>query len=98
MRECFLHSSLSLFFVSHPLSELLGCILGPFGVPMLINPLVCLSLSTLAVLVSFSLCAVWMVVLFSEQGRHKGLEKYKVYLPAWFVAIRLDPDLDGHQH
>lgn len=68
--------------------------------PCLINPvLVCLSPSTSAVLVPFSLCClVGAVVLFSEQGRLKGLEKYTMHLPTWFMAIRLGPDLGAHQH
>lgn len=99
MRSYFLQKSPSLLFVSHLVSELLGCTLVAFGVPMLINPVglfISLHLGCMGAL--FSLCCLdGAVEDFSEQGRLKGLEKYKMYLPAWFMAIGLDPDLDAHQ-
>lgn len=89
-----------LLFVSHLGSELLGCTLAAFGVALLINPVgLFISLHFGCVGALFSLCClVGAVVLFSEQGRLKGLEKYNMYLPAWFMAIRLYPDLGAHQH
>lgn len=71
-----------------------------FGVPMLINPAgLFISLHFGCIGAFFSLCCLdGAVEEFSEQGKLKGLEKYKMSLPAWFVAIRPDPDLDGRQH
>lgn len=96
-RGYFLHNSLSLLFVSHLLSELLGCTLVAFEMAMLINCVVYLPplwlywCPFLSVLSGWSCCVVFWT---SQPQRPWEVQN----VPAWFMAIRLDPDLDGHQH